>query len=208
MRRGLIRDKCTDLSFSITSTHDREELSLYASDGPCRDADSSKLTYYIQFLRCKCPIGFQPSETSKSNCTCNCHRNISRYVTCDIHRESFVRKYTSNVWISYDNSSGYLVYLNCPYDYCKPLNSTSVNLNQPNGADAQCTFNRSSLLCGSCEPGLSLSLGSSLCLSCPIHWPALLTSITIAAILAGIALVTLLLTLNMTVAVGTLNGLQ
>ena len=202
-----IRDKCTDLSFSITSTQRREELSLYASDGPCRDADSSKLTYYIKFLRCECPIGFQTSETSQSNCTCDCHRNISRYVTCDIHRESFVRKYTSNVWISYDNSSGYLVYLNCPYDYCKPLNSTSVNLNQQNGADAQCAFNRSSLLCGSCEPGLSLSLGSSLCLSCPIHWPALLTSITIAAILAGIALVTLLLTLNMTVAVGTLNGL-
>ena len=202
-----IRDKCTDLSFGITSTHDQEELSLYASDGPCRDADSSKLTYYIQFLPCECPIGFQLSETSQSNCTCNCHRNISRYVTCDIRRESFVRKYTSNVWISYDNSSGYLVYLNCPYDYCKPIKSTSVNLNQPNGADAQCAFNRSSLLCGSCEPGLSLSLGSSLCLSCPIHWPALLTSITIAAILAGIALVTLLLTLNMTVAVGTLNGL-
>ena len=202
-----IRDKCTDLSFSITSTQGHEELSLYASDGPCRDADSSKLTYYIQFLSCECPIGFQLSETSQSNCTCDCHRNISRYVTCDIHRESFVRKYTSNVWISYDNSSGYLVYLNCPYDYCKPLNSTSVNLNQPNGADAQCAFNRSSLLCGSCEPGLSLSLGSSLCLSCPIHWPALLTSITITAILAGIALVTLLLTLNMTVAVGTLNGL-
>ena len=202
-----IRDKCTDLSFSITSTHDREELSLYASDGPCKDADSSKLAYYIQFLPCECPVGFQPSETSQSNCTCDCHSNISRYVTCDIHRESFVRKYTSNVWISYDNSSGYLVYLNCPYDYCKPLNSTSVNLNQQNGADAQCAFNRSSLLCGSCEPGLSLSLGSSLCLSCPIHWPALLTSITIAAILAGIALVTLLLTLNMTVAVGTLNGL-
>ena len=202
-----IRDKCTDLSFSITSTHDREELSLYASDGPCRDADSSKLTYFIKFLPCECPIGFQPSKPNQSNCTCDCHSNISRYVTCDIHRESFVRKYTSNVWISYDNSSGYLVYLNCPYDYCKPLNSTSVNLNQPNGADAQCAFNRSSLLCGSCEPGLSLSLGSSLCLSCPIHWPALLTSITIAAILAGIALVTLLLTLNMTVAVGTLNGL-
>ena len=135
-------------------------------------------------------FGFQPSETSQSSYTCDCHRHISRYVTCDIHAESFVRKYTSNVWISNDNSSGYLVYLNCPYDYCKPLNSKSVNLNQPNGADAQCAFNRSSLLCGSCEPGLSLSLGSSLCLSCPIHWPALLTSITIAAILAGIALVT------------------
>ena len=202
-----IQDRCTDLSFSVTSPHSYEELGLYASNGPCKDADLSELIYTIHFLPCECPIGFQLTGNMQSNCTCDCHRNISRFVICDIHRESFVRKYTSNIWINYDNSSGYLVYLNCPYDYCKPLNSTSVNLNQPNGADAQCAFNRSSLLCGSCEPGLSLSLGSSLCLSCPIYWPALLTSITIAAILAGIALVTLLLTLNMTVAVGTLNGL-
>ena len=202
-----IQGRCTDLSFSVTSPHSYEELGLYASNGPCKDADLSELVYTIHFLPCECPIGFQLAGNIQSNCTCDCHRNISRYVTCDIHRESFVKKYTSNIWINYENSSGYLVYLNCPYDYCKPLNSTSVNLNQRNGADAQCAFNRSSLLCGSCEPGLSLSLGSSLCLSCPMYWPALLASITIAAILAGIALVTLLLTLNMTVAVGTLNGL-
>ena len=63
------------------------------------------------------------------------------------------------------------------------------------------------MLCGSCRPGLSLSLGSSYCLLCPSYWPALLIVITIAAILAGISLVALLLVLNMTVAVGTLNGL-
>ena len=61
-----------------------------------------------------------------------------------------------------------------------------------------------SLLCGSCQSGLSLSLGSSRCLPCPSYWPALLIAITIVAILAGI---TLELVLNITVAVGTLNGL-
>ena len=47
------------------------------------------------------------------------------------------------------------------------------------------------MFCGSCncQPGLSLSLGSSLCLQCPSFWLALLIPITIAAILAGIALV-------------------
>ena len=53
----------------------------------------------------------------------------------------------------------------------------------------------------------SLLVASSRCLPCPSYWPALLITITIASILTGIALVTLLLTLNMTVAVGTLNGL-
>ena len=57
------------------------------------------------------------------------------------------------------------------------------------------------------SPGLSLSLGSSHCLQCPSNWYIQLTVITVAAILAGIALVVLLLVLNLTVAVGTLNGL-
>ena len=54
-----IQAECTDLSFSITSTETHEELSLYASDSPCRDVDFSTLTYNIQFLSCECPIGFR-----------------------------------------------------------------------------------------------------------------------------------------------------
>ena len=128
---------------------------------------------------------------------------------CDRHTGSLLKQPQSRAWISYisdTNLTGYLVYPNCPFDYCL-LTSPPVNLNQPNGADAQCAFNRSSLLCGSCRPGFSLSLGSSRCRSCPSYWPALLITITIATILVGIALVALLLVLNMTVAVGTLNGL-
>ena len=136
---------------------------------------------------------------------------VQYVVECNSSTGAFLRQPLSRAWIAFttDNnseSSGYLVYPNCPFDYCNSLN-ISIDLNQPNGADAQCAFDRSSLLCGSCRPGFSLSLGSSRCLPCPSYWPALLISITIAAMLAGIALVTLLLVLNMTVAVGTLNGL-
>ncbi len=124
-----------------------------------------------------------------------------------IQSKSLARRGQANVWISYDNITGYLVYPNCPYDYCKPPSLlTSINLNYPSGANAQCAFDRSDLLCGSCQPGLSLSIGSSRCISCPSYWPALLVIIVIAAIIAGIVLVAVLLTLNMTVAVGTLNG--
>ena len=130
---------------------------------------------------------------------------------CDGSTGAIFKQPQSRAWISYINNAvltGYLVYPNCPFDYCLSTNPpVTIDLNQPNGADAQCAFNRSSLLCGSCQPGLSLSLGSSCCLPCPSYWPALLIAITIAAILAGIALVTLLLVLNMTIAVGTLNGL-
>ena len=150
-------------------------------------------------------------ERNGTNCMCRCHSEINQYMKhCDTHTGSLVKEPQSRVWISFINdtdSTGYLVYPNCPFDYCLST-SPSVDLNQPNGADAQCAFNRSSLLCGSCQPGLSLSLGSSHCLPYPSYWPALLVAITLAAVLVGIALVTLLLVLNMTVAVGTLlNGL-
>ena len=207
LSRG-VNGTCTNLSFSITSPHDQEEISLYAIDGPCKDADLSKATVAVQFLPCSCPIGFQSSKYDQTNCICECNEDIAKYVKCDIQTEAFVRTSQANVWISYDNVSGYFVYPNSPFDYCKPISfQTPVNLNKRRGADAQCAFNRSGLLCGSCQSGLSLSIGSSLCLSCPSYWPALFISITLASFLAGIALVALLMILNMTVAVGTLNGL-
>ena len=202
--------KCTNLTFNVLSPHSSENLTLYALDGPCRDADLSTTTIEIQFLPCSCPIGLQISGMNSTNCTCECHSNINQYVEyCDSHTGFIVKQPQSRVWISYINDTevtGYLVYPNCPFDYCLSI-SPPVDLNQPNGADAQCAFHRSSLLCGSCQSSLSLSLGSSRCLPCPSYWPVLLIAITIAAMLAGIALITLLLVLNMTVAVGTLNGL-
>ena len=139
-----------------------------------------------------------------------CHNDIKQHAGhCDSYTGSFTKTSQSRAWISYINDTGsltgFLVYSNCPYDYCNSL-PLSINLNEPDGADAHCAFNHSSLLCGSCQPGLSLSLGSSLCISCPSHWPALLIAVTIAGVIAGIALVVFLLVLNMTVAIGTLNG--
>ena len=201
--------ECTNLTFSVVSSYDSESLTLYALDGPCKDAELSKATIEIDFLPCSCAIGLQVSGINSTNCTCECHSDINQYVErCDSHTGSLVKQPQSRAWISYITDTGYLIYPNCPFDYCLSINSTiTIDLNKPKGADTQCAFNRSSLLCGSCQSGLSLSLGSSHCLSCPRYWPALLIAITIAAILAGIALVALLLVLNMTVAVGTLNGL-
>ena len=203
--------KCSNLTFNVFSPHSTEQLTLYALDGPCRDVNLSKISLDIKFLPCICPIGLQIIRVNdKTNCVCECHKNITQYVDeCDRYSGAFLRKSQSKAWITFTNSteqSGYLLYSHCPFDYCNSLN-ISIDLNQPNGADAQCAFNRSSLLCGSCQPGLSLSLGSPLCLQCTNNWPTLFIGITIAAIVAGITLVAILLVLNMTVAVGSLNGL-
>ena len=205
-----IPDECTELNFNVISPENNEILSLYASNGPCNDAQLSTLHQEITFLPCNCPIGFQPSEMNvRDNCSCDCHEDINVYMTCDPFTELLMKQAPSNVWISYVNHTdvtGYLVYPNCPYGYCNP-HSTPISLTKDNGEDMQCAFNRSRLLCGSCQPSLSLSLGSPHCLSCPNHWPVLFVSITIAALLAGILLIAILLVLNMTVEVGTLNGL-
>ena len=206
-----INKNCTDLTFNVVSPHDSEELTLFASDGPCQNAELSRRSIKIEFLSCTCPLGFQPSHLKDTSCTCECHSRFSeRGVTCDTMTNSLMKQAAvSNLWFSYINDSelsGYLIFPNCPYGYCKTGN-VIVNLNEPNGADAQCTFGRSGVLCGACQKNFSLSLGSSRCLSCPDHWPALFVSISIAFILAGLALVAVILLLNMTVATGTINGL-
>jgi hypothetical protein len=58
-----------------------------------------------------------------------------------------------------------------------------------------------------CRPGFGLSLGSSRCIPCSDHWLRNMIGIVVAAFIAGIALVIFMLALNLTVAVGTLNGI-
>lgn len=202
---------CTELVFNIVSPQNHEVLSLFASNGPCNDAELSTLYVRINFLPCNCPIGFQPSKlNARINCTCECHDHIKDYMICDHLTETLMKRSPSNVWIDYVNttnlSTGFLVFPNCPYGYCI-VQSVSINLNKFNGADKQCALNHSGLLCGSCKTGLSLSLGSSSCAQCPTYWPVNFVFITLAALLAGVIMVVVLLVLNMTVAVGTLNGL-
>ena len=58
-----------------------------------------------------------------------------------------------------------------------------------------------------CKPGFSSSFGSPRCIKCPRNWYKNFTIIVIANLIAGIAIVIFMLTLNLTVAVGTLNGI-
>ena len=201
---------CTNLTFNAFSPLLSEKLTLYA-EGPCNNTGISKRNVFIHFTACICPIGFQPVDSRNTNCDCTCDpRLYPQFITgCNSTTESLTREDTS--WIGYHrevNHSGFIIYRYCPYDYCfPPTHAVKINLNVDNGADAQCNLNRSGLLCGTCGPGLSLSLGSTRCILCPKQWPGLLVTITLAGILSGLVLVATLQTLNLTVAVGTINGI-
>ena len=206
-----VRRNCTDLTYNVFSPHDFETINLFA-DGPCGSAALSASHVTIKFTACTCPVGFQPlyNSNSSTRCECVCDSKLSPFVThCDDTTSSVFRVGT-NSWISNVNDTdppGYIIYQNCPFDYCQPLTkNVSINFNLPNGTDTQCAYNRTGVLCGSCRRMSSLSLASSRCLPCHSYWPAVCIAILLVAILAGILLVTALLTLNMTVSVGLING--
>ena len=200
---------CKNVTFNVFSPHDSETITLFA-DGPCGRSTLSVRHLDIEFINCSCPVGFEPLN-SKTRCECICDSELSRFVTvdCNSTTDSIV-KVDSNSWIAYliaSDPPGYIIHPHCPFDYCQPpTENISMNLNLPNGADAQCAYNRKGVLCGGCQEHLSLSLGSSHCLSCHSHWPAVFVVILLAAIVAGILLVTAVLALDITVAVGLING--
>ena len=202
---------CNNLTFNVFSPHDFETLNLY-SDGPCGSATLSTSHVTIEFIECTCPVGFEPLSNSQSStkCECVCDSALSPYIIeCNITTSSVLRKDT-NSWITYINDTDppeYVIYQNCPFDYCQPqTQSVTINFNLPNGADSQCAYDRTGVLCGACKEDLSLSLASSRCVPCHTHWPAVFVVILLAAAIAGILLVTALLALNMTVSVGLING--
>ena len=200
---------CTALIFNIFSPGDFTDLILYA-EGPCKDTGISQRRLKVIFSPCTCPIGFQVSNRDDSECDCVCSENLFPFITdCNKTTSSLIRK--STFWMTFVNDTNEIEFLinpYCPFDFClPPTPPISINLNILNGADAQCAFGRSGLLCGMCQPHLSLSLASSQCIRCPSYWPALFVVIIVSAFLAGILLVSVFLLLNLTVATGTLNGL-
>ena len=207
---------CTNVTFSVISPYDRQNISMYA-DGPCKDSSKSLRKLEVHFAPCSCPVGFQVNKNTEIfKCDCECASVLLPCLSatsCNSSLETITRE--KNCWIASvhideenTNNSSYLIHTHCPLDYCKPPSSnTLMNLNLPNGSDMQCANNRRGKLCGRCKHNHSLSLGSSRCIRCPNNWPVLCVAIFLAAIVSGVVVVGLILMLNLTVAVGTLNGI-
>ena len=143
-----------------------------------------------------CPLGFELSNKTKS-CDCKPIMQIISTIKCDAVNKKITRQ--GNVWIG-NISDCVVVHTPCPFDYCNTA-QVSFSLTDP---DPQCALNRTGILCGKCQDGLSLALGSNNCIQCP-QFSYLALIIPFAA--AGFGLVALLMVLNLTVSIGTINGL-
>ena len=202
----IIPSECSNVSFNVYSRHDSVEL-LISTSGPCEAREFSQTIVHINFTNCVCPIGFQVLYNHNTDCKCDCDSRIKPYLsTCNTSH--VVRN--SNIWIDYIKDEGFFFHPECPYDYCLPPTLlVQIYLNGPVDESAvQCAFNRSGLLCGTCKPGFTLSLSSSRCILCQkSQWPRKFAAIVIGSFIAGIVLVAATLVLNLTVGLGTLNGL-
>ena len=147
-------------------------------------------------LLSNCPLGFEISNKTKS-CDCEELRLTITIITCDATTRIITRQ--GDIWIG-NISDCVIVHKTCPFDYCNTA-QVSFSLTDP---DPQCALNRTGILCGRCRDGLSLALGSNNCIQCP-QFSYLALIIPFAA--AGFGLVALLMVLNLTVSIGTINGL-
>ena len=149
--------------------------------------------FYIRKL--SCPPGF-----FEINKICQCDPIIADYgiTQCNVNNQTVLRP--PNTWIIATDYIPYSYHISkqCRFYYCLP-HSSHLNFSIPN---SQCQFNRSGLLCGHCQQGLSTVFSSSQCHHCSNIYLFLIIPIAIA----GIALVIMLFILNITVTDGNING--
>ena len=155
--------------------------------------------FYVQIK--PCPVGFTLQDSKKS---CYCDPILSNstlpITSCNLDDETIQRP--ANSWISAEtenNSFTYKMSPQCPFDYCLP-HFSNLNLSNP---DSQCQFKRSGVVCGECQQSLSTTFGSSDCKHCSNFYLLLIIPIAIA----GVVLVMMLFTFNLTVTNGIINTL-
>ena len=148
-----------------------------------------------------CPIGFMIVDQISGQRQCHCVTLlVDHHVQCNLTLEPYKFVSPGNSWFGYINNTQCITGTTiCPFDYCNRSN-ISFDIMAP---DRQCLGNRTGILCGQCQSHLSIMLGSNRCGTCS-NWYLFLLPVFG---LAGIALVAVLMFLNLSVSVGTINGL-
>ena len=205
-------DDCSVVdTFQLSQTHFNHECNNYSytlwpkneSINVCKlfiGLQNMPEMFYVEFK--PCPLGFTLQEHRKS-CYCDPVLSKNKVISiksCNLNDETILRPAYS--WISAKrddntNNTTYIVSSYCPFERCLPYQS-DLNLSNP---DTQCQFNRTGLLCGKCQQGLSTVFGSLQCRRCSNMYLLLI----IPNAIAGVVFVTLLYIFNLTVRNGTVN---
>ena len=212
----VVQRSCTTVQYTVMSSNTKELLQITPFEEKAPKFDTALLkdhpdyellfqTFIISFKIKRCSLGFLFNQ---DNNTCICLPLLGTYgLNCDFNNYTILRK--SQDWIGTtvihtlpNEYPGVIIHQYCPNGYCRSDNqSLSIRLEFQ---DQQCSFKRSGILCGECKDNYSQILGSSKCRRCSnISILIIIPSILVA----GIILVVFLMTLNLTVSSGTINGL-
>ena len=192
---------CTEVSFTtkVTNYTSSAAVGIYAANNDI-EGELGYIDVHLTIL--PCPLGLV-LEPSIGGCICSSDLIHIPEVKCNISWAPYPIQRSKKYWISHDHQyKCTVVHTRCPFDYCS-MKSVKLRLNE---SDLQCNYNRSGILCGQCKEGLSLMIGSNRCANCT-DTTLVSMSIFIIATVAGIMLVIFLIALNLTVAVGSINGL-
>ena len=199
-----IGPKCTEISYTATANSSAVNYVLNIYSDYSLTSTYYSTTLNIPFSILHCPIGF-----TYTHGICTCSSSITaENVTCHIdtlqisHKgQLWIGPYNTSITFNADQPNHHNICL--INEQCLLCNSSNVSF-MLNDTDPQCQQHKSGTLCGSCTTGYSLVLGSNECMECTTNYNM---ALIILFAFMGIALVVLLIVLNLTVSVGTINGL-
>ena len=211
--RKLLGLSCTQVQYTIHAPIGTETLALATKELAEEDVRSSMAEFKeynyerdkIQFTNevpllvhitlLPCMLGYIYITETLS---CECHPYISNTeIQCILNNQTIIRSGT--IWVNATNET-FIMHKHCPLGYCR-TEPTEFSLTDPS---EQCSFSRTGTLCGQCKETYSQMLGSFDCQECPNLWVLLIVPLILVS---GVLLVIFLVTLNLTVAIGTINGL-
>ena len=187
-----ITEPCENLTYSVLTIAENVQIKL------SHDSFPSNHFTFINLKILPCSLGFQQEPDHKCGCNKFMKSKIPK-ITCNTTSDEILAP--RNVWVGTNSDGSIVVHPHCPLDYCSEEDEHIINLLDQ---DQQCTLNRSGILCGECQTGLSLLLGTARCADHCAHYYLFLI---IPFALAGVLLAFLLLKCNLTVSVGTTNTL-
>ena len=187
---------CANLTYKLYSAYENIQVDFHLyHDNPCQNlVEGLRLDVFIR----PCPLGFELAKNQQ----CHCNKRLLKFTRkCSIDKSSAIIEREKNTfWMSQTDFEVLLIHeFRCPLDYCKDT-SEDVNLSDPL---AQCDFNRTGTVCGQCRKNFSLALGSLHCIPCNNNY----TALVLVFMMAGVALIAVIFLFQLTVSVGTLNGL-
>ena len=112
-----IGSSCENITFSIVSPKQNEEVVVYA-EGPCKDLGISPLRIPINFIPCQCPLGFEQYKVIKNKCVCVCHyklKEVFKFISeSDCNTTTLLIRRNRDFWVSYTTNDTLLTVKQCP----------------------------------------------------------------------------------------------